>query len=292
VASGIEERDEQITERLPSAASQIRAALSGLRVVGNVPGILFVKDESVARLQEVERRLKIADMGPPRDSVVDEHTNESEDDEMIADNSNVTTHSRESLQESIASVGRHFESSESRGILRPDGAIEIIPRTNTNDASDTSSHEEKDLNRTEADTTQTISEYMQNISQPFPTPFKSNIYGLDYDKLVERVLRAKRKAKSLTPRITNSKHDESDKDPNQMVRGIDKRKEENTRVKEFNRSAITSEKKKGRMFRNPDSVLSSLHYQDENGGFDSQSRRSSHVDDVNEDYDDERGVKK
>nr|AHW80380.1 ribosomal binding factor A [Cerebratulus lacteus] len=62
-ASGTE-TDDRTQEILERNAAKIRSTLSQMYIMGRVPQITFVKDKHTARLAEVERLLKIADMGP------------------------------------------------------------------------------------------------------------------------------------------------------------------------------------------------------------------------------------
>ncbi|KAK8748528.1 hypothetical protein OTU49_015836 [Cherax quadricarinatus] len=57
------EADNQIEEILQKNAKQIRHILSQLYNIGHIPPITFVKDHRVYKLQEVERRLAVADFG-------------------------------------------------------------------------------------------------------------------------------------------------------------------------------------------------------------------------------------
>ncbi|XP_043222097.1 uncharacterized protein LOC122381686 [Amphibalanus amphitrite] len=61
-SAGADER--RIASRLEEAGRPLRAALTQQRVTGHVPGIKFVRDVESSLLQEVERRLAVADFGP------------------------------------------------------------------------------------------------------------------------------------------------------------------------------------------------------------------------------------
>jgi len=55
--------DDLIQAALPEAALTLRHELTQRRVIGMVPEVRFVKDSSIAHVQEVERLLKVCDFG-------------------------------------------------------------------------------------------------------------------------------------------------------------------------------------------------------------------------------------
>ncbi|XP_078097824.1 putative ribosome-binding factor A, mitochondrial isoform X2 [Mustelus asterias] len=68
VTSGSKEKDDCIQQVLEKYSPRVRHLLITQQVMGNVPPVVFVKDQQQTAIAEVERLLEIADYGPEEES--------------------------------------------------------------------------------------------------------------------------------------------------------------------------------------------------------------------------------
>lgn len=70
----------QIMELIPKSSSSIRYALRETRVIANVPPIMFHRDTTQSRLEDINYLLSIADVGPAKESCTEtEEVSEEEE---------------------------------------------------------------------------------------------------------------------------------------------------------------------------------------------------------------------
>ncbi|XP_043575044.1 putative ribosome-binding factor A, mitochondrial [Chiloscyllium plagiosum] len=69
VASGSVEKDDSVQQLLQKCSARVRHLIISRQVMGNVPPVVFVKDQQQSAIAEVERLLEIADYGSEKETV-------------------------------------------------------------------------------------------------------------------------------------------------------------------------------------------------------------------------------
>lgn len=266
LASG-SQKDDEVAALLPKCASALRSTLTGLRLTGHVPPIQFCKDLTYARVQKVEELLKIADMGPDFEP--------SDEIDMTEIANPVKTVNQESINQKMQLLAKRFnqysESESQQKSFGPASDLFHISASTCSELDDPISPKELSTTNSQSQSGLPVGEFSQ-------LNLRSDLYGIPHDELKQKILQAKRKMQDRSCTVNSEETD-----------GL---KEEVTETREVSKTkAFTSEqlasvkygnRRKDRLYRNADIILSSVHHKDNDNC--KQNTEETFVDD--EDYDD------
>lgn len=164
-----------------------RSKLLGLRIMGRTPQITFVKDSSVARIEQVEKLLKMADMGP---DVLPETTTDADYAHLQSQ------HIPRDLTvgEKLKSYAQHFEYADANRVAsRAKVNVEAQTRPATDVADD--------------NLESTVSAGNDSVTNS--GILKHDIYGVDREALMQQVVSTKnrlrdRQSKDLAETVRES----------------------------------------------------------------------------------------
>ena len=158
-----------------------RSRLLGLRIMGRTPQITFVKDKSVAKIEEVERLLKIADMGP-------DHPSQAGSPKLYT-----KVPQLESFSDMLKLSARRFEKNDeySRDHGKSNEGIALIE--NASDSNNMNGSNSNYVN--ENSTKSCTSNQHQKFSPIQEFKLKHDVYGVDREKLLQQTMLTKSRLK-------------------------------------------------------------------------------------------------
>lgn len=164
--------DVVIEDLLVKAPTLLRRTLIGLRVMGSVPNIHFMKDLEKARIQAVEHLLALADMGP--DHIPTKLGEDMKEQAKIQASSD--------LQKQFADLSSKFRQKE---LFGPSSVSDVSVPLSLQNQSD-------DISDSGGDGEDALEAEMQAIDNNL----RSDVYGINHSLLTQKLAATKTKAKS------------------------------------------------------------------------------------------------
>ncbi|XP_046367098.2 uncharacterized protein LOC124142577 [Haliotis rufescens] len=158
------EKDDELEIELKKHEAKLRSILISYRIVGTIPQVTFVQDKTAGRYAEVEKLLRIADFGPdfipgPLGSSI-RTLPQAE-----------TTPSDADISEQLQKLSLDFvDTKHGRHIIAVDEKTDLVPED--------------------------VSKMMEDEKDPVPDlNFRSDLYGLNHEEIMNRLLLKKHKTK-------------------------------------------------------------------------------------------------